>query len=404
MITRRLTGLAAAVAAVLAALVTGAAGADRIDGPFTFDDKLKVFVVRPNVPVPQRGPDLASVDEAVGNGALKITETGGVRRLTVQNFGDRPVFLQAGDLLFGGKQDRVVAVSTLVPPRSGPISIDVFCVEKDRWAMSLSGKSFTASGYKFPFATQLIRHGQHGIWSSVHSYQASLARALGIGVIDQSHSSSMTRTLVNASPALDGRIAKLSGIPIDGATGYVAVADGRVVAAERFGSPAMLQKAWPKLMRSAAVAGIVAPTGPGGVATSADVRSFLETAAKAGRVTDFAGPDGSLLHRAYNVAGPRQWEVGNLVMYNFSGLPRTMPAIPGLGRQWQNPVAVADGTVLRDLLRVLETGQGTYGNFAGDASTRYMDILTRFQSAAGGGLPGGLVMGSPLSGGIRIGR
>ena len=79
------------------------------------------------------------------------------------------MFLQAGDLLFGGKQDRVVAVSTLVPPRSGPISIDVFCVEKDRWAMSLSGKSFTASGYKFPFATQLIRHGQHGIWSSVHS-------------------------------------------------------------------------------------------------------------------------------------------------------------------------------------------------------------------------------------------
>ena len=56
MITGRLTKPGRnAVAAVLAALVTGAAGADRIDGPFTFDDKLKVFVVRPNVPVPQRG-------------------------------------------------------------------------------------------------------------------------------------------------------------------------------------------------------------------------------------------------------------------------------------------------------------------------------------------------------------
>lgn len=404
MMTRRLASLAAAVAAVLAALATGAAGADRIEGPFALDDKLKVFTIRPNDPVPQRGHDPASLHEALENGALQILETGGVRRLTIQNFGDRPVFMQAGDLLFGGKQDRVVAVSTLVPPHSGPISIDVFCVEKDRWAMSLSGKSFTASGFKFPFATQLMHRGQHGIWSSVNAYQRSLARALGIEVIDSRHPSSMPRTLLNASPALDGLTAKLSGIPIDGATGYVAVADGRVVAAERFGSAKMLRSNWRKLMRSAAAAGIVAPAGPGGIASSADVRSFLETAAKAGRVTDFLADDGSLIHRAYNVPGPSQWEVGNVVWRNFTGLPQTMPAIPGLTNQWQNPVAVADGIVLRDLLRVLETGQGTHGNLAGDASTRFMDILTRFQSGGDGGLPDGPIMVSPLSGGIRMGR
>ena len=74
-----------------------------------------------------------TLQEALAKGAVKVHETGSVNALTVENTGKDEVFVQAGDIVKGGQQDRVLSVDLLLPPRSGEVSIAAFCVEPGRW-------------------------------------------------------------------------------------------------------------------------------------------------------------------------------------------------------------------------------------------------------------------------------
>ena len=56
-----------------------------------------------------------------------------VNRLMLTNNSDRPLILLAGEIVTGGKQDRVVGKDRLIPARSEPIDLGVFCVEPHRW-------------------------------------------------------------------------------------------------------------------------------------------------------------------------------------------------------------------------------------------------------------------------------
>ena len=68
---------------------------------------------------------------------LIVKETGTVNQLTVENSSaTETVFIQAGDIVKGGKQDRVLTVDMILPPKSGAIPISSFCVEQNRWAKS----------------------------------------------------------------------------------------------------------------------------------------------------------------------------------------------------------------------------------------------------------------------------
>lgn len=82
-----------------------------------------------------------SLREAIGNHRFRITEKkpfgrfddlGAVNTLTVQNKSEETAFLMAGDVVQGGKQDRVIAQDMVVPPRT-IADIPVFCVEPHRW-------------------------------------------------------------------------------------------------------------------------------------------------------------------------------------------------------------------------------------------------------------------------------
>ena len=75
-----------------------------------------------------------TLDEALAKGAVKVHETGNVNELQIENLGTDEVFVQSGDIVKGGQQDRVLTVSLLLPPKSGRIPIASFCVEQGRWA------------------------------------------------------------------------------------------------------------------------------------------------------------------------------------------------------------------------------------------------------------------------------
>ena len=120
-------------AGALAAGPAAAAAAEddyRLSGPYTHDNLAIYLIHRRNG---NDGPVPLTLGEAMERGAVRVIETGDVEELVVRNPGDREVFIQAGDIVKGGKQDRVLTVSMIVPPNSGDIAIGAFCVEHDRW-------------------------------------------------------------------------------------------------------------------------------------------------------------------------------------------------------------------------------------------------------------------------------
>jgi hypothetical protein len=102
----------------------------RISGPHVHDN-LAVYFVHG---VSAGGAIPLTLQEALAKGSVQVVETGQVNELQIENTGSEEVFIQAGDIVKGGKQDRVLTVSFVLPPKSGRVPIASFCVEQGRWS------------------------------------------------------------------------------------------------------------------------------------------------------------------------------------------------------------------------------------------------------------------------------
>ena len=78
----------------------------RISGPHVHENLAIYFVHGP-----ARRPGPADPAGGAGQGQVQVVETGRVNELQIENTGDEEVFIQAGDIVKGGKQDRVLTVS-----------------------------------------------------------------------------------------------------------------------------------------------------------------------------------------------------------------------------------------------------------------------------------------------------
>ena len=94
-----------------------------------------------------------TLDEGIRSGDVVVTEVGNlhstmrrrppyqarpysgaeVNRLVLVNNSKHPLILLAGEVVTGGKQDRVVGKDRIVPAESDPVDLSVFCVEHGRW-------------------------------------------------------------------------------------------------------------------------------------------------------------------------------------------------------------------------------------------------------------------------------
>src|SRR3984893_3628577 len=127
-------GACAVLVAAAARCAVGATAAEpeayRISGPVVHENLAIYFVHGPSA----SGPVPLTLQEALVNGSAQVRETGSVNQLEVENTGDTEVFIQSGDIVKGGRQDRVLTVSLIIPPHSGPMPIASFCVEQGRWS------------------------------------------------------------------------------------------------------------------------------------------------------------------------------------------------------------------------------------------------------------------------------
>ncbi len=127
------------LACVLGLLVTAgqalgaappASGPDyRLSGPFSHDNLAVFFLHGPD---PIQGKKFLTLDEALRARKVIVHETKQVHQLAIENVSTEEVFVQAGDIVKGGQQDRTIANDLVVPPRSGKVPLASFCVEQGR--------------------------------------------------------------------------------------------------------------------------------------------------------------------------------------------------------------------------------------------------------------------------------
>jgi ARG and Rhodanese-Phosphatase-superfamily-associated Protein domain len=149
-----------------------------VSGPYTHKN-LTIFLLHGAGQSQNRAP--LTLQEAMKRKLVVVRETRDVNRLTIQNRSNQDVFVQAGDIVKGGQQDRVLGLDLIVPPKSGRIPIDAFCVEQGRWsrrgneavaAFSTSDNALASKDLKI---AAKARRSQGDVWANVSKTQEKLA-------------------------------------------------------------------------------------------------------------------------------------------------------------------------------------------------------------------------------------
>ena len=207
--------------------------------------------------------NLLTLQEAMAKDLIIVYETGDVNQLEVENVSPTfEVFIQSGDIVKGGKQDRVLAVDIILPIKSGRIKISAYCVESGRWTQRKGEdkEKFSSSNERvvtrdLKLAANLSR-SQGEVWKEVSKAQDKLSANVGAKVNSPTSQSSLQLALENKQVAAttDEYIKKLAAI-IAGepeAIGCAFVINGEINSADVYASNSLFKKLWPKLLRATA--------------------------------------------------------------------------------------------------------------------------------------------------------
>jgi hypothetical protein len=287
-----------------------------------------------------------TLDEGLKTGEVEVTEAGRVRglvrsrngvtlpyrgdqvnTLVLVNNSKRPLLLLAGEIVTGGKQDRVIAKDRIVPAGGDPIDLSVFCIEHGRWTESSEKFGATAKTSMGSFMVQptvrqeaMVAKDQQQVWNSVNGAISTMAVAAapvagpagGHGSVSStveaqggpaiahggivsganaastlsttSYAKAMQTQAVSAkvdeaaAGLMQSREQALASLRQEHAVGVVVALRGEVIWADIFSDTELLTRYWTKLVRSYAAEGL-APGKERKTATVADAQQFLDSAA-----------------------------------------------------------------------------------------------------------------------------
>ncbi|MGB9205081.1 MAG: DUF6569 family protein [Terriglobales bacterium] len=259
--------------------------------------------------------EFLTLDEALRSGDVVVTEAGQARglirrrpgeppimhpmhdaevnRLVLVNNSKRPLLLLAGEIVTGGKQDRVIGKDRIVPAESDPVDLSVFCVEPGRWVPANGKYGFGSAGGATGglVASPVVRSkamgakDQQQVWDSVGKSREAMAMAVPPPAAAAVNSTtSYARVMDNkevqekvdaiAEPVQRNYESVIRQLRDKNAVGVVVAVNGEIVWADIFASTQLLQKYWPKLVRSYATEAVVTRA-KGGEASLKDAQKFL---------------------------------------------------------------------------------------------------------------------------------
>jgi pSer/pThr/pTyr-binding forkhead associated (FHA) protein len=207
--------------------------------------------------------DYALPEEAMADGGLTVSEVsaeGRISELVVENRGQRRVLFIEGEELRGGKQNRILNTTVMVPA-GGTITVPVSCVERGRWSTGTQTHMGTGS-----VSSAQIRHtvrssvtrslhdgrghssDQGSVWNDVRSQHD----ALGV----TSRTDSMADTVTSCAD----RVATVQqALPYpEGSTGVLVAVGRRIVSLDLFDAPDTCRRVWDRLVTGLSLDGLMA--------------------------------------------------------------------------------------------------------------------------------------------------
>ena len=208
--------------------------------------------------VPAGEPEYLLLEEAIGAGVARVTELtegGSVPQLLFVNDGTRPVLLLDGEQLVGAKQNRVLNLTILAPPKQS-IVIPVSCVEAGRWrheskefrvsaqAQFARGRASRTAQVSQSMMFQQSRHSdQSAVWAEISDKAERMCAS--------SPTSAMDAMYEKSAVALEEYLRAFRCV--EGQAGVAFGMGGQMVGLDLFDHPATMQRLFPKLLRSYAL-------------------------------------------------------------------------------------------------------------------------------------------------------
>jgi len=294
---------AIAALCVFSALAAAQNPAYRISAPYSHKN-LTIFLIHGKNETSKT--NILTLQEAMQRRILRVYETSDVNELSVENISKQfDVFIQSGDIVKGGKQDRVLAVSIIIRARSGRIKIEAFCVESGRWQKRGNEDSTQFSSSNDRIVSKELKLAANGarsqqeVWAKVSEAQDKLSRNVGTTVTAGSSRTSLQLSLENGKVAATAEeyVGKLGNL-IEGKSdviGYAFAINGEINSADIYASNALFKKLWLRMLRAAAVEAVAERNSTGSSVPAAKpdaVKAFLADA-ESGRAEERAANAGT---------------------------------------------------------------------------------------------------------------
>ncbi len=230
----------------------------------------------------EQRPEVAvlTLDEAMQTRKVTIREAPNedVNNLVLVNRSNRPLFVLSGEVILGGKQDRIIGSNTIIPA-STTQTVPVFCVEHGRW--DNAGKTFKSA--------EALAHGrlrgkasfaeQGAVWQEVAAKNAARKTTNKTDTYRAVAQQQQNGTLKVWEKQVDEALAKLPAADRTRMVGYVVAINGKVATVDMFESPTLFKKLERKLVRSYVTEAIdIAATRDAKPPTAADVKEFMKDA------------------------------------------------------------------------------------------------------------------------------
>lgn len=279
--------------------------------PIQVDSLTVLPIVATEAGLAQAGDlDVLVLDEAMGGKlvAIKEKEDESVNALTLTNNADKPLFLLAGEVIIGGKQDRIIGQNTIISAKTTQ-AVPVFCVEHGRW--DNSSKVF-ASG-------KALAHGrlrgraqfedQSQVWQEVAT-KNELRKTKNATDTYRQVAQQQASGLGDSEKKLRTALAKLAPADRSRLVGYAVALDGKVATVDVFGSPKLFRKLEDKLLRSYLTEAIdVKATAANKPPTVADVKAFIADAEKAPAEKSYESDEAETVRNKGNYASKASVEL-----------------------------------------------------------------------------------------------
>lgn len=218
-----------------------------------------------------------------------------VNQLVLVSRSKRPLLLLAGELVSGGKQDRIIGKDRIVPVGAPPLPLDVFCVEHGRWTGSAQFAAAQTIVHPSVRERAAVDQEQTEVWSAVRSgttvqaYAGAPApmiseRRLQSAIADNAHTEAYEKIYHSSAigVSIDDFVAEVerrfaratAGLKGERVVGVVVAYGGEVAWSDIFASGDLFDRYWHKLLRSYAVEALARST-VRAVASREDASEFL---------------------------------------------------------------------------------------------------------------------------------